>query len=317
MKEYGLLTRYYFSMRNSSMDRLDMMRVFVSVADATGFAAAARKLGVSAPAATRAVAALEQRLGTPLLHRTTRMVRLTDTGRRYLLDCRRILGEVEEAEASAAGSHGAAAGPLGITAPAMFGRLFVAPILLDYARRHPAVTPRLFLADRLVDLIDEGYDVAVRIAHLQDSALTAIRVGQMRRVVCASPAYLKAHGEPRTPDALATLDAIAFAPIGPAREWSFQAGARVRTIRPEVRFVANTAEVAVAAAVAGQGLTSVLMYQAAPDVKAGRLKIVLADFELPPVPVQVVHREGRRANARVRGFVDLAVERLRAEKGLR
>lgn len=299
------------------MDRLDTMRVFVAVADAAGFAAAARKLGVSAPAATRAVAALEQRLGTPLLHRTTRLVRLTDAGRRYLVDCRRILGEIEEAEASATGAHGAAAGPLGVTAPAMFGRLFVAPILLDYARLNREVSPRLFLADRLVDLIEEGYDVAVRIAHLQDSSLTATRVGQMRRVVCAAPQYLKSHGEPQSPDALAKLDAIAFAPIGPAREWSFRSGARVQTIRPSVRFVANTAEIAVAAAVAGQGLTSVLHYQAAPELKAGKLRIVLADFELPPVPVQVVHREGRRANARVRGFVDLAVERLRAEKGLR
>lgn len=294
-----------------------MMRLFVAVAEAEGFAPAARKLGVSAPAATRAVAALEQRLGTPLLHRTTRQVRLTDAGGRYLQDCRRILGEIDEAEASATGAHGAAAGPLGVTAPAMFGRLFVAPILLDYARRHPEVAPRLYLADRLVDLIDEGYDVAVRIAHLQDSTLTATRVGQMRRVVCASPGFLKAHGEPRTPDALATLDAIAFAPIGPAREWSFQSGTRVRTIRPSVRFVANTAEVAVAAAVAGQGLTSVLRYQAAPELKSGKLKVVLADHELPPVPVQVVHREGRRANARVRGFVDLAVERLRADPALR
>lgn len=294
-----------------------MMRLFVAVADAEGFAPAARKLGVSAPAATRAVAALEARVGSKLLHRTTRQVRLTDTGRRYVADCRRILGEIEEAEASAAGSHGAAAGPLGVTAPAMFGRLYVAPIVLDFARRNPAVAPRLYLADRLVDMIDEGYDVAVRIAHLQDSSLTAIRVGQMRRVVCAAPAFLKRQGTPRSPAEAAKFDSIAFAPIGSPREWSFQAGARVTTVRPTVRFVANTAEVAVAAAVAGHGLTSVLRYQVAAELEAGTLKIVLADHELPPVPVQVVHREGRRANARVRGFVDLAVERLRAEKELR
>ncbi len=294
-----------------------MMRLFVAVAEAEGFAPAARKLGVSAPAATRAVAALEQRLGTRLFHRTTRLVRLTDTGRRYVQDCRRILGEVEEAEASAAGAHGAAAGPLGVTAPAMFGRLYVAPILLDYARLNPEVTPRLYLADRLVDLIDEGYDVAVRIAHLHDSGLTAVRVGQMRRVICAAPSFLKKHGIPTRPQDLASLDAIAFATIGPARDWSFQAGTRTLTVRPMVRMTANTAEVAVAAAVAGHGLTSVLHYQVAAEVKAGKLKLLLAEYELPPVPVQVVHREGRRANARVRGFVDLAVERLRAEKDLR
>ncbi|MCC6468805.1 MAG: LysR family transcriptional regulator [Alphaproteobacteria bacterium] len=298
------------------MDRLDAMRVFVAVADRAGFAAAARGLGLSAPAATRAIAALERRVGTRLMQRTTRRLRLTEAGQRYLADCKRILGEIDEAEASAAGAHAEPRGPLGITAPAMFGRVFVAPIAIEFAERHPQVAARLFLADRLVDLIDEGYDVAVRIAHLADSALTAVRVGSVRRVICASPTYLAQHGMPRTPADLQRFDAIAFAPIGPAQEWSFRVGQRTQTIRPPARLVANTAEVAVAAAVAGRGLTSVLSYQVGPELRAGKLKLVLADHELPPVPVQVVHHEGRRASARVRAFVDLAVERLRAEKAL-
>lgn len=298
------------------MDRLDAMRVFVAVADRAGFAAAARGLGLSAPAATRAIAALERRVGTRLMQRTTRRLRLTEAGQRYLADCKRILGEIDEAEASAAGAHAEPRGPLGITAPAMFGRLFVAPLVISFAERHPQVAARLFLADRLVDLIDEGYDVAVRIAHLADSALTAVRVGSVRRVICASPTYLAQHGTPRTPADLQRFDAIAFAPIGPAQEWSFRVGQRTQTIRPPARLVANTAEVAVAAAVAGRGLTSVLSYQVGPELRAGKLKLVLADHELPPVPVQVVHHEGRRASARVRAFVDLAVERLRAEKAL-
>ena len=294
-----------------------MMRLFVGVAEAEGFARAARELGVSAPAATRAVAALEQRLGAPLFRRTTRRVRLTEQGERYLVDCRRILGELAEAEASLAGAHGEPSGPLAVTAPAMFGRLHVAPILLDYARRHRQVLPRLFLADRVVDLIDEGFDVAVRIAHLGDSGLTAARVGQMRRVVCAAPDYLARHGVPKLPADLARHQAIVFAPVGPGAEWPFRAGQRTQTIRPPARLVANTAEVAVAAAVAGLGLTSLLRYQAAAELKSGKLAIVLADHELPPVPIHVVHREGPRANPRLRAFVDLAVERLRADKALR
>jgi len=298
------------------MDRLDAMRVFVAVAERAGFAAAARGLGLSAPAATRAIAQLEQRVGTRLIHRTTRRLRLTEAGQRYLADCKRILGEIEEADASAAGAHAEPRGPLGITAPAMFGRLYVAPVVIAFAERHPLVAARLFLADRLVDLIDEGFDVAVRIAHLADASLTAVRVGTMRRVICAAPTYLAQHGTPRTPADLQRFDAIAFAPIGPAQEWSFRAGQRTTTIRPPARLVANTAEVAVAAAVAGRGLTSVLSYQVAAELRALRLKVVLEDYELPAVPVQVVHHEGRRASARVRAFVDMAVERLRAEKAL-
>ncbi|WP_239470567.1 LysR family transcriptional regulator [Archangium violaceum] len=298
------------------MDRLETMRVFVAVAEEEGFAPAARRLAMSPPAVTRAIAALEERIGTRLLHRTTRIVRLTEAGGRFLTDCKRILGEIEEAEASAAGSHTEPRGQLGVTASMMFGRMFVAPILLDFLARHPHVTARTLLVDRVVDLVDEGLDVAVRIAHLSDSSLSAVRVGSVRRVVCASPRYLAEHGVPRTPAELSRFDALTFSSTASQQAWSFASGTRVQTVSPPTQLIVNTAEVAIAAAVAGRGVTRVLSYQIAPELLSGKLQIVLADFEPPPIPIHVVYLEGRRAHARVRSFVDFAVDRLRSEKSL-
>ncbi|MCK6454407.1 MAG: LysR family transcriptional regulator, partial [Alphaproteobacteria bacterium] len=292
------------------------MRVFVAVAEAGGFAAAARRLGLSPPAATRAVAALEARVGARLLHRTTRIVRLTEAGSRFMADAKRILAELDEAEASAAGAHAEPRGLLTVTAPVMFGARHVAPVLLEFLARHPRVTARTLLADRVVDLLEEGIDVAVRIAHLPDSSLSALRVGSVRRVVCATPAYLARRGVPRRPADLARHEAIAFAAASGAPNWSFHAAGKTETVTPPAQLVVNTAEVAIAAALAGRGVTRVLSYQAAPDVAAGRLKIVLAAYEPPPIPIHVVHAEGRHANARVRAFVDFAAARLRADKTL-
>ncbi|WP_437687209.1 LysR family transcriptional regulator [Sorangium sp. So ce176] len=298
------------------MDRLDTLRVFIAVAEEEGFAPAARRLSMSPPAVTRAIAALEERIGTRLLHRTTRIVRLTEAGARFLTDCKRILGEIEEAEASAAGSHAELRGQIGVTAPVMFGRMFVAPVVLDFLARHPRVSARTLLVDRVVDMLDEGLDVAVRIAHLPDSSLTAIRVGSVRLVVCASPDYLAARGAPETPADLAQLDTIAFSQAASPVEWAFSSGARVEKVLPPSQLLVNTADVAIAAAVAGRGLTRVLSYQVGPELRAGRLRIVLPAFEPPPVPVHVVHPEGPRAAARVRAFVDFLVERLRSEAWL-
>ncbi|ATB32256.1 LysR family transcriptional regulator [Melittangium boletus] len=298
------------------MDRLETLRVFVTVAEEAGFASAARRLAMSPPAVTRAIAALEERIGTRLLHRTTRIVRLTETGTRFLADCKRILGELEEAEASAAGSHTEPRGQLGVTASLMFGRMFIAPLLLDFLARHPRVMARTLLVDRVVDLVDEGLDVAIRIAHLEDSTLTAVRVGSVRRVVCASPRYLAEHGIPRTPAELSRFEAFTLSSTVAPQPWAFASGTRNQTVSPPTRLIVNTTEVAIAAAVAGRGLTRVLSYQIAPELRAGQLRIVLEDFEPPPLPIHVVYPEGRRANARVRAFVDFAVERLRAEKSL-
>jgi len=298
------------------MDRLDSMRVFVAIAEAGGFAPAARRLGLSPPAVTRAVAALEERIGARLLHRTTRIVRLTEAGGRFLADAKRILAELDEAEASAAGAHAEPRGLLTLTAPVMFGARHVAPVLLDFLARHPRVTARTLLADRVVDMLEEGIDVAVRIAHLPDSSLAAVRVGSVRRVVCASPSYLAARGVPRRPEDVAKHDAIAFSSASGEPSWPFHSGGRIETVIPPAQLTVNTAEVAVAAALAGRGLTRVLSYQVAPEVASGRLEIVLAGYEPPPIPIHVVHPEGRHANARVRAFVDFAAARLRADKSL-
>lgn len=303
------------------MDRLDSLRIFVAVAEESGFAAAARRLGLSPPAVTRAVAALEERIGAHLLQRTTRVVRLTDAGARFLADCKRILAELEEAEAAAAGSHAALSGRLCITAPVMFGRLQVAPLLLDFLAQHPRVTVQLLLFDRIVDLMEEGVDLAVRIAHLPDSSLTAIRVGQVRRVVCAAPDFLAREGRPRRPADLAALPAVAFAGGEAAPDWSFGGageggrgdGGRRESVRPRAQLLVNSNEVAIAAALAGRGVIRALSYQVAAEVAAGRLEILLVEYEPPPLPVHLVHVAGRRASARLRGFLDFAVERLRAQ----
>ncbi|HYG88022.1 MAG TPA: LysR family transcriptional regulator [Azospirillum sp.] len=297
------------------MDHLTTMRVFIAVAEEGGFAPAARRLAMSTPSVTRAVATLEGRIGARLLHRTTRVVRLTEAGARYLGDCKRILHDVAEAEASAAGTHAEPRGELTVTAPVMFGRLHVAPVLFEFLERYPQVTARLLLLDRIIDLLEEGVDVALRIGDLPDSSLRTVRVGTMRRVVCASPEYLARHGAPLVPSDLERFDVVEFSQLGTRRDWRFPSGTAVETVTPPARLVVNTADAAIAAAVAGQGLTRVLFYQIAAELRAGRLAIVLAGFEPPPLPVQLVHAEGRHASAKVRAFVDFAAERLRGMLG--
>src|SRR5262245_25528749 len=295
------------------MDRLDAMRTFVAVAEARGFAAAARRLALSPPAVTRGIATLEARVGARLLHRTTRVVRLTEAGDRYLRDCKRILAEIDDAEGAVAGIQTELRGDLAVTASAAFGRLHVAPLVLEFLKMHPHVSVRTLYVDRVVDLMEEGFDVAVRIAHLQDSSLTAIAVGSVRRVVCASPAYIAARGKPHSPEDLLQFDTIGFSQGLAGEPWLFGAGAGKRhSVNVSPRLNVNSAEVAVAAALDGRGFTRVLSYMIAPEVRAGRLKIVLTSFEPPRIPVSLVYREGRKAAAKVRAFVDFAGGRLRA-----
>ena len=293
------------------MDKISGMRVFIAVAEAGGFAPAARQLGLSPPAVTRAIAAREERIGTRLLHRTTRLVKLTEAGARFLVDARRILAEIEEAEAAAAGDHARPRGLLTVTAPVLFGRMHVAPVVLDFLELHPEVSVRLLLLDRVTDLLDEGIDVALRIAHLPDSSLNAVRVGSVRRVACAAPAYLDRRGTPVVPADLAGHDTIGFGLSQTEREWVFGSGLKLQRVRPASRLLVNTADVAIAAAIAGRGVTRVLSYQIASELMNKRLKLLLEDFDEPPVPIHLVHVEGRRAPARVRAFLDFAAERLR------
>lgn len=289
------------------------MRSFVAVAEAQGFGVAARRLGVSAPVVTRSVAKLEQQLGALLLERTTRKVQLTEVGARYLTDCKRLLAELDDVEASVRGEHAAPRGALGVTAPLMFGRMFVAPLLTDFLVRHPQVTARALLVDQVVDLMDEGLDVAVRIAKLSDSTLTAVRVGAVRRVMCASPGYLKKHGTPRVPADLQALRCFVFSTERSPPAWTFEHRGKASSLRPHATLLVNTSEAAIDAVLAGAGVTRVLSYMVADHIRAGRLRVVLDDYEAEPIPIHVVYREARRAPARVRAFVDFLVPRLRAD----
>lgn len=295
------------------MDRLEAMRVFVSVAEASSFVEGARRLSLSPARVTRAVAALERALGARLLHRTTRIVRLTESGAAYLTDCRRILADIEEAESLAASSHGELVGQLGVTAPVLFGRLCVTPVVLAFSRRHARVSMRVVFADRVLDLLEHSLDVAVRIGQLEDSGLSAIKVGTVRRVVCAAPSYLRAHGTPRRPTDLLEHQLIAFHAGNSVGAWCFRHEDKPVKITPRSRLTVNGADLAIAAAIAGHGITKVLSYQVAEQVGAKQLRILLAEYELPPVPVQLVHHEGRATSARVRAFIDFAVSDLRKQ----
>lgn len=293
------------------MDHLACLRTFVAVAESGSFARGARARAISPPAATRAVAALEQHLGAQLLQRTTRSLRLTEQGAVYLADCRRILAELDAAEAAVTGERHEARGTLSVTAPSLFGSRHIAPLLFEFLDRHPAVRATTLFTNRLVHLIDEGLDVALRIATLPDSGMTAVPVGRLRAVVVASPAYLARHGTPRLPSDLKHHLAVGLTIDGQGRGGWFLDQRRA-VAAPQERLVVNANEVMVAAAVAGQGLARALAYQVTDEVRDGRLRVILADHEPPPVPVHLVYPAGRGAAAKVREFVQFATPRLQA-----
>jgi DNA-binding transcriptional LysR family regulator len=290
------------------MDRFDALSAFVAVADLKSFAAAARKLGLSASTATRLVAALEERIGLRLLQRTTRSVSLTDAGARYLERARRIMADLEEADGAAQAERSTPTGRFVVSAPLSFGRLHVSPLMCAYLERYPDIVGALQLTDRMVNLVEDGIDLAVRIGNLPDSSLIARHFGETRRIVVASPLYLAHYGEPRDPAELASHRIIHFAALGGASDWRFaRKGGDERTaIAPH--YVTNSADAAVWHAARGGGLAMVLAYQAADELRAGRLKIVLRDFEPAPLPIQIVYPAARLLSAKVRAFVDLAAE---------
>lgn len=290
------------------MDRIDAMQAFVAVADLRGFAPAARKLGLSPSGVTRLVAALEARLGARLLQRTTRKVALTDVGARYLERIRRILGDVEEAEGSVEGERTRPGGRLVVSAPVGFGRLHVSPVMSAYLKRYPEVSGELRLSDQMINLVEDGVDLAVRIGHLADSSLVARHVGEMRQIVVASPGYLKARGQPTMPGALASHTTIHFGGVSASPDWRFIENGQDIRVACTPRFTTNSADAAIQYAEQGGGLTRVLAYQAADAIKAGRLKIVLAKFEAPPLPIHIVYPTSRLLSAKVRSFIDLVVE---------
>lgn len=291
------------------MDRWQAMRIFVKVAETGSFAEAARHTHMSAPAVTRAVASLEELIGARLFVRTTRSVKMTEAGARYVEDCRQILADIAAAEAAAGGSYATPVGTLAVTASALFGQMHVLPILTEFLNTYPTMRARTLFIDRPVNIVEEGIDVAVRIGHLPDSGFTAIRVGTVRRVVCGSPAYFERHGVPTTPADLKHHRIAASTSAWASPEWRFAGDQRVTV---DLVLQCNTNEAAITTAKDGWGLTRVLHYQIGPALREGSLRIVLGDHEEPPLPIHILHPEGRHAPAKVRAFVDLAAARLRA-----
>ncbi|MGD2117001.1 MAG: LysR family transcriptional regulator [Chromatiales bacterium] len=294
------------------MDKLEAMRVFVEVAECRSFVEASRELDLSAPAVTRSIAQLERALGVRLFNRTTRHVRLTDSGARFFEDARRILEEVEQAVATASGSYAEPKGVLSVTAPVLFGQKHVVPVLTEYLQDNPSVTVRALFYDRVSNILDEGLDVAIRIGHLKDSSIYATQVGNVQRVVCASPSYLKQHGMPRHPSDLTDHEIIQASTVEPSTTWRFESKAGKETVKVSPRLHCSQNGAAISAVRQGLGITRLMSYQVGEEFKNGSLKRILREYEPQPLPVNIIHLEGRQANAKIRSFIDLAVDRLRA-----
>ena len=290
------------------MDRLDAMTVFVAVVDAGSLSGAGRRLAMPLATVSRKLAELEAHLGARLLNRSTRRLELTEPGRGYEQACRRILDEVHGAELAVAGEYDAPRGELAITAPIVFGRLHVLPVVNEFLRANAEVDVRLALGDRIAHLLDEHVDVALRIGPLPDSRLNALPLGSLRPVVCASPAYLKAHGTPRTPSDLERHRCIVFEATYPG-PWRFADGTAFAPSHP--RLVVNTAEAAIDATISGLGVTRVLSYQADAALRARQLRLLLRRFEPPAVPVNLVYDGQQRVTSKLRAFLDFAAPRLR------
>src|SRR5581483_6009983 len=294
------------------MDRLEAMAVLVAAVETGSLSAAGRRLGMPLPTVSRKLSELETHLRTRLLNRTTRRLMLTEAGSAYLEASRRILDEVGNAERLASGEYSEPRGHLAVTAPIVFGRLHVLPVITEFLNLFPQIDVRLRLSDRYVQLIDEQIDVAVRIGRLSDSSLKATRVGALRYVVCASPGYLEKRGVPKTPQDLSALECVTFDDAATATVWSFAATrGKAQPVQIRSRLSVNTAEAAIDAAIAGVGVTRVLSYQAADAVARGKLKIVLGAFEREAQSVNLVHAGQRLLALKTRSFLEFAASGLR------
>ncbi|WP_447648954.1 LysR family transcriptional regulator [Pseudomonas abietaniphila] len=293
------------------MNRLDAMSIFIAVADAGSLTAAARRLGMPLATISRKVAELESHLNTRLLHRTTRQLSLTEAGSSYVAACRRILEDIGEAERAATGENAAPKGELVVTAPVVFGRLHVVPVIAEFLAHYPEINISLMLTDRVVHLMEEHGDVALRIGDLPDSSLMATQVGKVRRVVCASPSYLSNRGIPTTPDDLVGHDCITFEVLESKRAWVFGSGRAQVSVPVRARLAVNTAEAAIAASALGVGLIRVLSYQVEDAVRGDALRVVLESFESEPLPVSLVHKGQTPLPLKLRAFLDFVAPRLR------
>lgn len=295
------------------MDRLDAMKILLRVVDTGSFSAASRALGVPLATVSRKVGELEAHLGTRLLTRTTRKITMTDAGAAYVVSARRILDDLHETERIASGEFHAPRGELVVTAPILFGRLHILPVIAEFLAAYPEINVRLALSDRNLHLLDEHVDMAVRIGALPDSRMVATRIGSMRTVVCASPDLLATHGLPDVPEELTKVPAVHFDFLSPVPVWSFRQQDTKRNVDVPVRprLSVSTAEAAVWAAIQGIGVTRVLHYQCADATRDGLLRIVLKDFEVAPLPVHLMHVGRGALPSKMRVFLDFAAARLR------
>ncbi len=294
------------------MNRLESMSIVVAVVDAGSLSAAARRLGMPLATVSRKVGELESHLKTRLLHRTTRQISLTEAGESYVAACRRILEEIGEAERAATGEYASPKGGLVVTAPIVFGRLHVVPVVADFLAHYPEISLDLVLTDRVVHLMDEHTDIAIRIGELPDSTLMAARVGAVRRVICASPAYLDTHGVPASPEDLARHECVTFEVLSSRRAWVFGSDKSELSVPVHSRLAVNTAEAAIAAATLGVGLINVLSYQVADAIRENALRVVLESFESAPLPINLVHKGQAPLPLKLRAFLDFVKPRLSA-----
>lgn len=293
------------------MDRFEAMSVLLAVVEAGSLSAGARRLDAPLATVSRKVGDLEKHLGVRLVLRTSRGLALTEEGRAFVAASRHILEELDAAERQAAGDYGALRGGLHVTAPIAFGERHVLPIALEFLKEQPEINLRLTLADRQVSLADEHVDVALRIGHLADSALIATRVGTVRRVICASPAYLARRGMPRQPDDLAGHDGISFQGFATAPEWRYRRDSPAFAVEPRPKFAVNTTEAAIQAALAGVGIIRVLSYQVSDQLRSGELQELLTQFAPEPLPVNLIHAPADPLAMKVRSFLDWTIPRLR------
>jgi DNA-binding transcriptional LysR family regulator len=296
----------------ASMDRLESMSALLAAVEAGSLSASSRKLGMPLPTISRKVSELEGHLRTRLVNRTSRRLTLTDAGQAYVTACKKILDDIGEAERAATGEYSEPRGELTLSAPIVFGRMHVLPVAIEFLKAYPEINVRLILADRMINLLEEPVDVALRIAELDDSSLIAAKVGSIRRVVCASPAYFAERGVPQTPRDIAAHDCITFEGLSSAKAWRFRLGKLEATVPIRSRLAVNTAETAIDAAIAGIGITRVLSYQIADALKAGTLQTALEKFEPAPVPVSLVYSGHRMLAQKLRAFLSFAGPRLRA-----
>ncbi|MGO4675047.1 LysR family transcriptional regulator [Bosea sp. 2YAB26] len=294
------------------MDRFDAMSVLLAVVEEGSLSAGARRLRSPLTTVSRKVADLEQHLGTRLLVRTSRRVALTDAGRDYVAASRRILEQVEEAERAAAGEYSEPRGELSVTAPVVLGRRHVLPVAAEFLAEYARIDLRLFLIDRHVNLLEEHLDIGVRLGHLADSSLMGTRVGEVRRVICASPGYLARHGRPAVPEDLRAHDGITFKGFSTSPEWRYRGDTEALSVEPRTRLAVNSTEAAVEAAVAGLGVARVLSYQIVDELRSGALVPLLEAFAPEPIPVQLVYAAQGQLPVKARAFLDWAAPRLRA-----